>query len=190
MTDPIILAFDTAGPHCAVALLRDGQPLITLHEEMKRGQAERLVPLIEEVLAQAQISWSDIDLIAVGIGPGNFTGIRIGVSAARGMGLGLGVPVMGVSQFEIAYAGKSPVVIAGPRDIVYVQEFSANRPVNAPSITENQQISIAPPPAPKIAQVALARWQAGETQPERPAPLYVKAADAAPPRDPAPVILP
>lgn len=190
MTDPIILAFDTAGPHCAAALHRGGFPLLTRHEDMTRGQAERLIPLIEDVLAEAGVRWADIDLIAVGIGPGNFTGIRIGVSAARGMALALGIPAMGVSQFEIMRAGSDRVVVQGPRDIAYVQEFQGMHPKGAPFITENEKAGHAPLPAPKIAQIALDRWRTGETTPARPAPLYVKAADAAPPRDPAPVILP
>lgn len=190
MTDPTILAFDTAGPHCSVAVHVGNKALTSRHEDMKRGQAERLVPLIHEVLADANVDWSHIDLIAVGIGPGNFTGIRIGVSAARGMGLALGIPTMGVSQFEIVRGTSDRVVVAGPRDIAYVQEFAGSTPKSAPFISENEQANDVPVPTPKIVQVALARWLAGETSPERPAPLYVKAADAAPPREPAPVILP
>lgn len=190
MTHPTILAFDTSGPHCAVTLLRAGKPLVTQHEAMKRGQAERLFPLIEEIMMQEGVTWADIGLIAVGIGPGNFTGIRIGVSAARGMGLARKIPVMGVSQFQIVHSGNQRAIVAGPRDIVYVQEFEGQNPIGTPFISENEQPDPVPDPAPKIAKIALGRWQSGETTPERPAPLYVKAADAAPPREAAPVILP
>ena len=56
---------------------------------MAKGQAERLMGLLEEVLAAQKTTWQDLSAIAVGVGPGNFTGIRIGVSAARGLALGL-----------------------------------------------------------------------------------------------------
>jgi len=68
---------------------------------MARGQAERLMPMLEEMLAQAGHAWRDLAAIGVGTGPGNFTGIRIAVSAARGLSLALGVPAIGVSGFEI-----------------------------------------------------------------------------------------
>lgn len=69
---------------------------------MAKGQAERLFPLLEEVLAEAGLSWSDIDAIGVGIGPGNFTGVRISVAAARGLSLSLGIPAVGVPATEAA----------------------------------------------------------------------------------------
>jgi len=69
-------------------------------EEMKKGQAERLFPLLEEVLGDVGAVWEELDAIGVGTGPGNFTGIRISVSAARGLALALGVPAIGVSGFE------------------------------------------------------------------------------------------
>ena len=92
-----ILAFDTSGPHCAAALLEDGQITAARCEEMAKGQAERLMPLLEEILTEAGRDWRALDRIGVGVGPGNFTGIRISVSAARGLALGLGVPAIGVS---------------------------------------------------------------------------------------------
>ena len=72
---------------------------------MKRGQAEQLMPLCQEVLEEANLIWQDISLIGVGIGPGNFTGIRIAVSAARGVALGLGIPAIGVTGFEQLHQG-------------------------------------------------------------------------------------
>lgn len=70
------------------------------HEDMGRGQAERLFPMLEEVLTEEGAVWSDLDAIGVGTGPGNFTGIRIAVSAARGLALSLGIPAIGVTGFE------------------------------------------------------------------------------------------
>lgn len=67
---------------------------------MDKGQAERLIPLLELVLSEAAMDWSDVAALAVGTGPGNFTGVRIAVAAARGLALGLGVPAIGVTRLE------------------------------------------------------------------------------------------
>jgi tRNA threonylcarbamoyladenosine biosynthesis protein TsaB len=97
---PRILSFDTSGPHCAAALMIGGQIVALDYEEMGRGQAERLFPMLEEILKEAGAVWEELDAIAVGTGPGNFTGIRIAVSAARGLALSLGIPAIGVTGFE------------------------------------------------------------------------------------------
>ena len=67
---------------------------------MAKGQAERLFPMLEQVLSAQGAAWEELDAIAVGTGPGNFTGIRIAVSAARGLALSLGIPAIGVTGFE------------------------------------------------------------------------------------------
>ena len=97
------LAFDTSGPYVAAALQLGDRTEVTV-EPMARGQAERLMPLLQEMLAVHDLSWSDLDRLIVGIGPGNFTGIRIGVAAARGLALGTGLPTVGVSSLD-ALAG-------------------------------------------------------------------------------------
>ena len=67
---------------------------------MDRGQAERLLPMLEEMLAEAGVGWRDLDGIGVVTGPGNFTGVRLAVAAARGLALALGIPAVGVTVFE------------------------------------------------------------------------------------------
>lgn len=120
-----ILAFDTSAAHCAAALLRDGQ-IIARVEPMSRGQGERLMVLLQEVLDETEINWADLDAIAVGTGPGNFTGIRIAVSAARGLALGLGKPAIGVSNFDAVAHGlprPSTALWPAPRNQRYALEF-------------------------------------------------------------------
>jgi len=212
-----ILGFDTSGPYCTAALLSDGRLVAEKTEEMGRGQAERLMPLLEEMLAGAGLAWADLDAIGVGVGPGNFTGIRISVSAARGLALALDIPAIGVSSFE-AFALEQPrpcvSLVAAPREQVYVQEFGTETDQTpafcrlddigdhltqtAPSWVgahaeecagrfSGTAVSCKYPIAEAITRAAAARLGEPVT---RPAPLYIKAADAAPPRDPAPVILP
>ncbi|MCK8482986.1 tRNA (adenosine(37)-N6)-threonylcarbamoyltransferase complex dimerization subunit type 1 TsaB [Aliiroseovarius sp. S2029] len=202
--DPLILAFDTSAAHCAAALLSGETIVASRYEDMARGQAERLMPLLEDLLAEAAFSWTDLDAIGVGIGPGNFTGIRISVAAARGLALSLDVPAIGVSSLDAqAFDAQRPVwsLIDARRDHVYAQYLRDGAPDDAPMLLSSREVAklkgarIGPnamaDPAPTIARIAAKRLAAaGPTPIPRPAPLYIRAADAAPPRDPAPVILP
>ena len=72
---------------------------------MKNGQAEHLFEVIENALKKAKVEKTRIDLIVVGVGPGNFTGIRIGLAAAKGLSLSLKVPVSGVNSFQASLYG-------------------------------------------------------------------------------------
>ena len=113
-SDTLIVAFDTSAAHCAAALLSGDRVLAARAEEMGRGQAERLMPLLEEMLADAGAAWRDLARIGVGVGPGNFTGIRISVSAARGLALALGVPAIGVTTFDATRAAPIRSTSRGP----------------------------------------------------------------------------
>ncbi len=188
----LTLGFDTSAAHCAAALL-SGDRVIEAHaEEMGRGQAERLMPMLEEMLARAGLGWRDLDRIGVGIGPGNFTGIRIAVSAARGLALPLKARAVGVSGFEaIALDHPSPHLpaIPGPRGLFYVWPPGA-----APRLADDDEIAaygleVAGPPAPARLAGNIARIAARSDSLAPPAPLYVKPADAAPPREAPPVML-
>ncbi|MDQ0325279.1 tRNA threonylcarbamoyl adenosine modification protein YeaZ [Rhodopseudomonas julia] len=105
----MLLALDTAGPFCAVALatLDEGKIncLARREVEIGRGHAERLFPLIEECLADASVAYSDLTAVATTVGPGSFTGIRIGVAAARGLALALQIPAFGVDVLEALCEG-------------------------------------------------------------------------------------
>lgn len=104
-----ILAIDSACASCSVALWRDGRVLAQAFEPMQRGQSERLVPMVDEVVAKATVPLDTVDAIATTVGPGAFTGIRIGLSTARGYGLALGKPVVGVTTTRVlaAMAGET-----------------------------------------------------------------------------------
>ena len=198
LPEPKLIAFDTSAAHCAAALLLGGR-IITRVDDMAKGQAEHLMPMLEQMLADAGAAWRDLDAIGVGIGPGNFTGIRISVSAARGLALGLGKPAIGVSGFDAhAHGAPHPVtaMIPAPRGMGYVQDFAEPGAGSHPaliSIADAQfRFSTAPEKSSDDLLAAIARVAASRigTDTPRPAPLYVRPADAAPPRDAAPVILP
>jgi tRNA threonylcarbamoyl adenosine modification protein YeaZ len=201
-----VLAFDTSAAHCAAALLLPGGRVLTRLEPMEKGQAERLMPLLEELLQAAGLGWSDLTRLAVGTGPGNFTGVRISVAAARGLALGLGIPAIGITRLEaLAFGLPRPITVVedARRGEVYVQGFGAETSEallldgsDLSHVLETSQLTgsaagpAALPPAMPLAE-AMARLAAARDLPQpRPAPFYLRGADAAPPSDPPPVILP
>ena len=101
------LAFDCAVIGLGVAVLRDGRRLAGLVQG-GRDQAAQLLPAIETVLAEADVARRELDLVAVTIGPGSFTGVRVGLAAARGLAVGLGVPLAGVSTTSVLLAQAPP----------------------------------------------------------------------------------
>ncbi len=100
----IVLGFDTATPATAVALrLADGTTLEANDipgDGERPGHATRLLPLADHLLAQAGIGWESLQRIAVGVGPGTFTGLRVGVATARGLAQSLAVDLLGVSSLH------------------------------------------------------------------------------------------
>lgn len=121
----IALVIETATAACSVALLDGDRILAARHELVGRGHAERLVPMIGEVLAEA--GQNRADLIQVDCGPGSFTGIRVGIAAARGLALAWGVPVSGFSALAlIAATAKEDVGVAlsGGHGELFVQRFT------------------------------------------------------------------
>jgi tRNA threonylcarbamoyl adenosine modification protein YeaZ len=216
--EPLILGFDTSAAHCAAALVSGGRILVARHEAMLRGQAERLFPMLEEVLAEAGVGWGDLAALGVGTGPGNFTGVRVAVSAARGLALALQVPAVGVTGFEaLGHGIKAPAlaslpglrgqvalqvvggaaptacapVVCDPGDLPAIWRGSRLDAIGAEAAllagqTGGRAIDRVVSAAPAIALVALARRSGAVA---RPAPFYLRAADAAPSADRPPVIL-
>jgi tRNA threonylcarbamoyladenosine biosynthesis protein TsaB len=124
----VLLAIDTAAPRLQLAVLRDGDRVETLSEDMATGQAERLFPAIDELFSRAAVAYADLTRVAVTTGPGSFTGLRIGLSAARGLGLARGIPVLGVpslAALSLGIAGPSAVLLDAKRGEAYVQIFTA-----------------------------------------------------------------
>jgi tRNA threonylcarbamoyladenosine biosynthesis protein TsaB len=127
-----VLAFDTAGNGCSAAVLHDGKIRARRFAAMARGQSEQLLPMIETVLGEAGVAITALDLIAVTVGPGAFTGLRIGIAAARGLALASGVPALGITSFT-AVAAQVPrqtrvgrvlvVALDSRRAELYLQAF-------------------------------------------------------------------
>jgi tRNA threonylcarbamoyladenosine biosynthesis protein TsaB len=105
-----ILAFDTATPATTVALSGVGEVVYTARDDPRPGErpghATRLLPLTAAVLKTAAIGWDGVDRIAVGVGPGTFTGLRIGIATARALARARDIPLVGVSTLHsLALAG-------------------------------------------------------------------------------------
>ena len=100
-----VLGLDTATSGCSAALWIDGRVTARRAEPMARGQAEALVPMVEAVLADAGLRFTDLDRIAVTVGPGAFTGVRLAVALAQGIALALDRPVLPVSTLAVLAAG-------------------------------------------------------------------------------------
>jgi tRNA threonylcarbamoyladenosine biosynthesis protein TsaB len=116
----IVLGFDTATSSTAVALRMGDESMRQVRDDPALGEhpghATRLLPMVGELLAQENIDWSALERIAVGLGPGAFTGLRVGVATARGLAQSLGIELVGVSSLQalavpaLRESGGSPVL--------------------------------------------------------------------------------
>ena len=182
---------------------------------MTRGQAERLFPLVEDLLREAGVGWSDLDGVGVCTGPGNFTGLRVAVAAARGLSLALGIPAAGVTCFEVlAHARPGPVLVTleSRRDGTFAQTFDDGLPTCAaiagdpaaltpfhPATTcigyEAQRTAArfglsAGSASTLVDPVVLAKLAADRLGTARPpVPLYLQPADARPSSDALPALI-
>ena len=114
----LILAFDTATAIATSALVRDGTVL-----GERTTTPVRVLEAFDELLREAGVEQSELEALAVGIGPGSFTGVRMGLAVARGLALSLGLPVAGVSTLDALAAGAPDAIplIDGERRELFVE---------------------------------------------------------------------
>ncbi len=153
---------------------------------MKKGQAELLFEVIDDALNKANIKKTRIELIVVGIGPGNFTGIRIGLAAAKGLSLSLNVPISGVNSFQASLYGQTDYEIAAipaGQNLYYLgtikEDFKTKltKDDKAPKSFANR-----PKGEEFIKNMAIFGADLKFSL-SKPAPLYIKPADAQPHTD-------
>ncbi len=201
----MLLAIGTAHRACSLALIEAGQLVRHVHEDIGRGHAERLIPMISELVGADRPSH-----IVVEIGPGSFTGIRVGVAAARALGLAWRVPVSGMTSTALlaaqafganVAADRLAVILDGGRGEVFVQHFDrhagadgdvvalprADVVLSADAAIGTGAGLIDLPPATvmlgnDVPNAASAALLAETDRSLPPTPLYVRAPDAKPPQ--------
>ena len=143
----LILAFESSAKPASAALVKDGQLLSQYMQCSALTHSRTLLPMAEDMLKNAELRLSDVDLIAVAHGPGSFTGIRIGVSTVKGLAWAAEKPCVGVSTLEamawhgLAVGGYICPVMAARRSQVYNALFKIEngRPVR---MTEDRPIAL------------------------------------------------
>jgi tRNA threonylcarbamoyladenosine biosynthesis protein TsaB len=136
----VALALDAGGVMCSAAVAVDDILACAERCESPRGQAEILLPMADRVLSEAGLSPAALDLLAVTVGPGSFTGIRIGLAAARGIAVATGARLIGVTSFHAVAVSAARhdqwllVALESRREDVYVQLFDPwHRPLGEPA---------------------------------------------------------
>ncbi|MEJ5080313.1 MULTISPECIES: tRNA (adenosine(37)-N6)-threonylcarbamoyltransferase complex dimerization subunit type 1 TsaB [unclassified Ochrobactrum] len=157
-----ILALDTASSWCAAAIYDSGTDtvLAEVSEDIGKGHAEVLMDYIGRVMTQSGIAMTDLDCVAVNVGPGSFTGVRIGVSAARGFALALERPAIGISAFD---ALASEVAISHPGKPVLVLLEAHRGEIYAQSFDADSKATTGPMVLPRDEALALIQQQSSET---------------------------
>lgn len=144
----LILAFESSAKPASVALLKDGRLLSQYSQCSALTHSRTLLPMAEDMLKNAELSMSDVDVFAVAQGPGSFTGIRIGVSTVKGLAWAADKPCVGVSTLEamawhgIAAGGYICPVMDARRSQVYnaIFKIEDGKPVR---VTEDRPIALA-----------------------------------------------
>lgn len=147
-----VLGIDCAGSSCSAAILVDLRCVAARFEAMGRGQAEALLPMIADVLDAAKLDVTELDRIAVTVGPGSFTGLRTGLATARGLALARGLPIVGVTSFEAAADAVTasstnlPLVVAleSKRQELFLQLFQAGVAQEAALVPPSAWVAFAP----------------------------------------------
>ncbi len=206
----LLLALDTATPAVTVALLADGVVVGERCEVGVNRHGELLAPLIAELLAATGTPRAAIGAIAVGTGPGPFTGLRVGLVTAAGLGDALGVPAYGECSLDVLAHNRGAVVVATDarrREVYWAAYDAGGARVAGPAVARPAEVPLGGRPVigpvtalypdllpgeaawPRAADLAaLVATRAARGAPPDPlTPLYLRRPDAVPPGAPKPV---
>lgn len=134
MTNLTLLALDTSTEACSVALLHKGEKTY-LNELAQRTHTKRILPMIDEILANSGIRLNQVDALAFGRGPGSFTGVRVGAGIAQGLAFGADLPVIAISNltamaqaaFELYQAESVAAAIDARMNEVYFSQLKREK---------------------------------------------------------------
>lgn len=116
-----ILAIETSSAWCSVALSFDNGAPLTRHQKVAAGASQLLLPWVDELLSETSSELSRLDAIAVGIGPGAFTGVRLGVAVVQGLATAARLPVLPVASLDAIASqlvGKTSFITSGAHSFV------------------------------------------------------------------------
>lgn len=182
-----VIVLDTAGRACQAGVFVDGAPRALRFAEMTHGQAEALLPMLAEAMAEAGVAYPQVRAVVATAGPGSFTGLRVGLAAAQGLGLAIGCPVLAVSSFAAwaqGVAGPVRVALDTRRGDAFVQAFdAAGLPTGAPFLGAAELAAgavgdLSGGVAPGLEAVFAAARNPAHRLP--PLPIYLREADAVP----------
>lgn len=148
-----ILAIDTSTSWCSVALCFDDQPIVHRHELLGSKASQHLLPWCSQLLQQYGARFSDLDALAVGVGPGAFTGVRLSVAVAQGLSIGSQLPVIPVTSLD-AMASQFAKQYQTPQHKTFIIALDA-----------------------RMGEVYWARYQQGALQPKPINPIQLTAPD-------------
>lgn len=200
-----ILALDVSVSGCAVCVMDSASGAVwTCRMDTERGQAEMLIPMVDDIMTESGFALSALDCIAVTRGPGSFTGVRIGLSAARSLGLALNIPVLGFSTLDVLARGQEEIdqtlfLIDTKRGDYYGQIGFGGQPCiwSEQDIVDFDGLIIKDvlPDAEVLAKMATQSYAFGKNHQvyevsEAPTPIYVRDAEVSKPKKEAnPLIL-
>lgn len=143
MSEKHLLAIDTVSDGCTVALSKQNFVLQRKTVVADKGYSEIIIPLIEDILDECQLNINQLTAFLVCTGPGNYTSLRIAISTVRGLSLACKKPACGISLFELLSTTEHEilVLIKGPREKLYVQNFSNGVQINAPRLMTLNEIT-------------------------------------------------
>lgn len=125
MRDPIILHIESATEPCSVAISR-GDVIIAHSKSIRKfDHAARMLLMVEQCLQEADLLRSDLDALAVSMGPGSYTGLRVALSTAKGLCIALNIPLIGLSTLEIIAKGATSLHDKDP--VTYIPMIDARR---------------------------------------------------------------
>jgi tRNA threonylcarbamoyladenosine biosynthesis protein TsaB len=146
----IVLSIDTSADLVSVALLRDHEPLAERSWRAPRPRSEGALQVVTDVLADAGVTLSAVDLFAVATGPGSFNGIRGGIATAAGLALALGRPALGVPTLDAiahAHIGRASTLLAvlpAGRGDYYMASYATGDGTLPKSLTRRDEYSVGP----------------------------------------------
>jgi tRNA threonylcarbamoyladenosine biosynthesis protein TsaB len=181
----LLLSFDTSSA-AVTASVHDGSSVVAEHtavDPLRHG--ELLAPAIASVLADADATVADIVKIAVGVGPGPFTGLRVGLVTARVMGSVLGVPVVGVCSLDViagAVTVDGPFLVATDarrREVYWAEYAPTGRRVSGPAVATPASVAVAVSGVADLPAAGRGAVMYAEAFPTSMPPEYPSAADLA-----------